>query len=452
MIPLRSAVLFACLMARLAVGAAGVPAQGPAESGFLSVVSESKQFTVFGPRGAGTATPGAWGGATNVVRDLTPATLAVACERTKSRLLEQLGQRDRWREGGGRAGKIFVTINPRLTTNEPVRVQALPFERAWQYRIELPARVPEATVVRAVVQALLLELANRAAGGGRSAEIPLWLLEGASQAVLTARAAPTLPQPESRAIIISRRPDPLATARDALARRAPLGFDDLGLPDPDRMSVEDWEVFSACAHLFFHELAALPDGRPRLALFIQTLPRFYNWQHAFLAVWPERFPTLLEAAKWWALTVAGFTGRDEWQSWSPAATLARLEEVLRPPLWAATSTNQVARVAALPLTELLGTVDYAQAEPALRRMSEQLTALRLRAPAAVLPLVDEYLELVRAYLAERSRAGFELAGRGRVRPSYRLLMRAAADRARELDRQRIALVNLHAEPLAAAAP
>ncbi|HMO63967.1 MAG TPA: hypothetical protein PKE47_01855, partial [Verrucomicrobiota bacterium] len=178
----------------------------------------------------------------------------------------------------------------------------------------------------------------------------------------------------------------------------------------------------------------------------------YNWQHAFLAVWPERFPTLLEAAKWWAIVVAGFTGRDEWQSWSPAATLARLEEVLRPPLWSAASTNQVAQFAALPLTELLGTVDYAQAEPALRRIIEQLSALRLRAPAPVLPLVDEYLALVRGYLAERSRAGFELTGRGRVRPSYRLLMRAAAERARELDRQRIELANRYAEPLTAATP
>lgn len=449
MSPARPVLLLACLVAWLVAGAR---AQGPAEGGFHSVVSESEQFTVFGPRGAGAAAPGSWGSATNAVRDLTPATLAVACERTKARLLEQLGQRDRWREGGGRAGKIFVTINPRLTTNEPVRVQALPFGRAWQYRVELPPRTTEAAVVRAVVQALLLELANRAAGGGRPAEIPLWLLEGATQAVLTARAAPTLPQPESRATLVTRRPDPLAAARETLARRAPLGFDDLGLPEPDRMSAEDWEVFSACAHLFFHELAALPEGRPRLAPFIQTLPRYYNWQHAFLAVWPERFPTLLEAAKWWALTVAGFTGRDEWQSWSPAATLARLEEVLRPPLWAAASTNQVAQVAALPLAELLGAVDYAQAEPALRRMAEQLAALRLRAPAAVLPLVDEYLDLVRGYLAERSRAGFELAGRGRVRPSYRLLMRAAADRARELDRQRIELANRFAEPLAAAVP
>ncbi len=447
MLPVRALLLLAAFLAAAArAGGAGPLADGA----FISVVSESEQFTVFGPRGAGPAAPGSWGSATNAVRDLTPATLAVACERTKSRLLEQLGQRDRWRAGGGRAGKIFVTINPRLATNEPVRVQVLPFERAWQYRIELPARVPEATVVRAVVQALLLELANRAAGGGRPAEIPLWLLEGASQAVLHARAAPTLPQPESRANIISRRPDPMAAARATLARRAPLGFDDLGLPEPDRMSAEDWEVFSACAHLFLHELAALPDGRPRLAPFIQTLPRYYNWQHAFLAVWPERFPTLLEAAKWWAIVVAGFTGRDEWQSWSPAATLARLEEVLRPPLWSAASTNQVAQFAALPLTELLGTVDSAQAEPALRRIIEQLSALRLRAPAPVLPLVDEYLALVRGYLAERSRAGFELTGRGRVRPSYRLLMRAAAERARELDRQRIELANRYAEPLTAA--
>lgn len=439
-------LVFAALLLGATVRAAG-PGEPPPAGRFTSVVSESGQFTVFGPRSdhamlARTAS-------TDPLRHLTPATLAVAAERAKTRLLGQLGQPDRWREGGGRAGKIFLTINPRLPTNEPVQVRALPLERTWQYRVEVPARLTEPTVIRGVVQALLLEMANRAATG-RCAEIPLWLLEGASQAVLTANPAPTLPQPESRAMIETRRPDPLARAREVLARRAPSSFDDLGLPDVDKMTAEDWEAFSASAHLFFHELAALPDGRPRLAPFVQTLPRYYNWQHAFLAVWPERFPTLLEAAKWWAITVANFTGRDEWQAWSPAATLAKLDEVLRPSVWTAAATNTVAQSAPLPLADLFGSGDFARSGPALRRMVGQLTAVRLRAAGPVLPLVDDYLALVRGYLAEREQAGFEVTGRGRVRPSFRLLMRTASDRARELDRRRLELSTQHLPPLAAA--
>lgn len=443
--------LYAPLMfAALLLGATAHAARSgepPPAGRFIAIVSESGQFTVFGPRPENAGPTRA--ATTDPLRHLTPATLAVACERTKTRLLEQLGQRDRWREGGGRPGKIFVTINPRLPTNEPIQVRALPFERAWQYRVEVPEHAPEAPVVRGVVQALLLELANRAATG-RCAEIPLWLLEGASQAVLATGSSPAIPQPESRSVIETRRPDPLARARDVLARRAPAGFDDLGLPDVDKMGAEDWEAFSASAHLFFHELAELPDGRPRLAPFVQTLPRYYNWQHAFLAIWPERFPTLLGAAKWWAITLANFTGRDEWQAWSPAATLAKLDEVLRPPVWTAAATDTVARAATLPLPELLESGDFARSSPALRRMAEQLTAVRLRAAGPVLPLVDEYLALVRAYLAERDKAGFEATGRGRVRPSFRLLMRAAADRARELDRRRLELANQFTPPLAAA--
>ncbi|MFN0066411.1 MAG: hypothetical protein ACKVYV_02140 [Limisphaerales bacterium] len=442
-----ASLIFAVLLLLDGAGRAADLAAVP--GGFTSTVSESGQFTVFGPRPELAVIPVPRNFTPDTLRDLTPATLAVAGERTKSRLLELLGQRDRWREGGGRAGKIFVTINPRLPTNAPPQVQAVPFERAWQYRLEMPGRVPEAAVIRGLVQALLLELANRASTG-RCAEIPLWLLEGATQAVLAAEPASAIPQPDTRLVLEARRTEPLARARDVLSRRAPPDFDDLGLPDVDRMTAEDWEVFSAAAHLFFHELAALPDGRARLAPFVQTLPRYYNWQHAFLAVWPERFPTLLEAAKWWAIVVAGFTGRDEWQAWPPAVTLAKLDGVLRPPVWAAGATNAVAQFASLPLPELLETGDYARSGPALRRMLEQLAALRLRAARPVLPLVDEYRALVHGYLAERDKAGFETVGRGRVRPSYRLLMRAAADRARELDGRRMELVNQFTPPLAAA--
>jgi hypothetical protein len=110
----------------------------------------------------------------------------------------------------------------------------------------------------------------------------------------------------------------------------------------------------------------------------------------------------------------------------------------------------VAQFSSLPLPELLAAGDYERAGPVLRRMLEQLAVLRLRAARPVLPLVDEYRALVHGYLAERDRAGFETVGRGRVRPSYRLLMRAAADRARELDGRRMELVNQFTPPLAAA--
>jgi hypothetical protein len=423
------------------------PAPPPPAGGLVSVVSQSGQFTVFGPRTPGAPASAGPAAVTNVWRDLTPATLAVAAERAKERLLAALGQPDRWREGGGRRGKIFLVINPRLGTNEALRVQAAPFEAGWQYRLEVPERWAEPPLVRGLTQALLLDFANRNATG-RCAEIPLWLLEGATQAILTAGPAPVVPQPESRAVLEARRPDPLAGARAVLTNLPPADLDAFALPDPARLTPAEWAAFSASAHLFLHELARLPEGRRRVAQFIQTLPRFYNWQSAFTATWPERFPTLLQAAKWWALTLADFTGRDEWQAWPPANTLARLEEVLHPPVLRRDGTNALPQAAPTPLPQVLAGGNFAQQAPVLRRMIEQLVALRLRAAPEVGPLVDEYVALLREHLAERGRAGFEVAGRGAVRPSLRLLYRAAAERAEALETRRLALAARYGQPLA----
>src|SRR5690606_19777640 len=94
------------------------------------------------------------------VLDLTPQTLAVSCERVKGEILRALGMRDGWRRGGDGTGLITVTIDPLVSTNTPLAVQAVRYERGWRFRTGVPPRVSEDSLVRLLTQAIVTELAS----------------------------------------------------------------------------------------------------------------------------------------------------------------------------------------------------------------------------------------------------------------------------------------------------
>src|ERR1017187_7960571 len=119
---------------------------------------------------------------TNLVR-LEPALLAVAAERFKFSLWQQLGLPPdvSW------SGKIFLILHPARSLDEPVTITSDPFLNRWNYRVELPDVLARARYARALSAVLLLEIANRtAAAGGHSAEMPAWLVDGLAQQVLAA--------------------------------------------------------------------------------------------------------------------------------------------------------------------------------------------------------------------------------------------------------------------------
>jgi hypothetical protein len=152
------------------VGRSVGAAPGPSFGETATTLSESGQFVVTGPRTATrrpmeTRRPG------EKIRELTPQTLAVSCERVKDAVLGALEIPDRWRAGGGRTGKIFVGIDPTLRTNLPLAVEASVFEQGWQFRVAVPPRVTEDRLVRVMTQAVAMELASRGRGvaaGGTS--------------------------------------------------------------------------------------------------------------------------------------------------------------------------------------------------------------------------------------------------------------------------------------------
>ena len=109
--------------------------------------------------------------------ELEPTLATVSCERIKQMLLRELNVTAPWR------GNIYLVLYPAMAAGNPVTITSGRFKNGWQYRVDLPSVVERPRYVRAIVQVLLLELANRTTQE-RGAEIPLWLIEGFSQLLL----------------------------------------------------------------------------------------------------------------------------------------------------------------------------------------------------------------------------------------------------------------------------
>ncbi|MCC6234799.1 MAG: hypothetical protein IT580_19305 [Verrucomicrobiales bacterium] len=401
----------------------------------LTTFSQSGQFVVAGPK-PGRARPMESRAVGVTRRELTPQTLAVSCERVKDEILRILELTDQWRAAdGGRAGRILVQIDPHFPTNTPPTVQATPFEQGWHLRVPLPRTLEQELLVRTITHAVLLELASRRSNA-RVAEIPLWLVEGLTQTILANVPEGIILQPETRLVADLRVAERLASLRDLLARRGALEFHQLSQPDLSRMSHPDWERYSACSHLLVHELMRLPDGGAHLKRWILHLQDHWNWQTGLVESFQPGFRSLLDVEKWWALTIANFTGRTPAQAWPAPFALRKLDEALQPVGILPGVGNQAGR---LRVEAVIADWDYARQVPVLREVLRQLNFIRLNAPAEVSPLVHRYLDLLEQYLDTRARAGFSPTSRSQPMPSVKLLARDTVARFRSLQEERLAL-------------
>lgn len=410
-------------------GASDRPADFPEHA---TTISQSGQFVVSGPRSASRRPTLTLRGAGDNQRDMTPQTLAVSCDRLKVAVLQVLGLPDLWRLGGGRTGKIFVSIDPTIRTNTPLAVEATPFEKGWQFRVGVPPSVTEDRLVRALTQALTMEIASRR-GNERSGNPPLWLVEGITQAVFANAPDGIILQPETRAMLNFRLGERLIEVRTRLGRGGVVPFHELSQPDLAKMGARQWEAYSACAHLCFRELSRLPDGQARMARWLQGLQQHWNWQTGFLEAYHPIFQSLLDVEKWWSLTVANFAGRTPLQTLPRAFALRKLEEALQPVGILPGAGNRASRI---QLEEVVASWDFGRQVAVLNQVQRQLQAIQVSAPPEVNQLVFKYFDAIEDYLAARRQAGFSPSTRGRPMASLRLITREFIGRLRVLDGER----------------
>ena len=334
---------------------------------------------------------------------LAPTLLPVSCERVKQILWRTLGETGPWRGG------IFVVLTPARSPDEMVTITSEQFRDGWQYRVELPDFIECSRYVRAIVQVLLLELANRDAVT-HSAEIPAWLLEGLAQEILISSSKEEIIPPPPRPGLNDLRPastftfvnarfeNPLRQAHQELAASPALSFQDLSWPGAAQLEDPAAARYRDSAQLFVDRLLAFKNGRGCLHAMLLDLRNHYNWQFAFLKAFSAYFQRPLDVEKWWSLQAMQFTGRDLTQTWPGRESWQKLDEAIRSGVQVRAGTNELPLHTAVSLQTLIQEWDPAQQYPALEEKLHELELLRPRVAIGLVPLVDDYRRVLALYL------------------------------------------------------
>ncbi|MGO8674284.1 MAG: hypothetical protein ACLQVX_00285 [Limisphaerales bacterium] len=432
----------------------------------LTASSRSSQFIV---QAVSAAQPASILETNRSLIHLEPTLVAISAERIKRDLWSELETSQPWR------GKVFVTLYPATTADDGGVISSERFSDGWQYRVVLPNVVERGRYVRAMTQALLLEMANRSATL-RSAEIPTWLVEGLSRQLLASKEMEIiLPPPAALGAFSSqviqtpagpvfsgiaftstfadrRWQDPLDRAHKQLTSYPPLTFQDLSWPTQAQLTDQAGEIYRSSAQLFVDSLLRLNDGRACLRAFLAELPQHYNWQFAFLRAFQTHFTRPLEIEKWWALKVADFTGYDITQTWPSDKSLQKLDEAVCAGIEVRTRPDELPLHAQASLQNIVRDWDPASQTFALQTKLRELEALRPRISRDLFSLLDDYHKVIAAFLENRDKGGFVLGLRRKA--AHRHATAAALMQLDALDSQRLALhpARKPASPLAQAPP
>jgi len=370
---------------------------------------------------------------------LEPSLVVVSCERLKSLFLLELGLDDRWQ------GKISLMLYPFWPEDRQPQIAALYHPDGWNYELALPQTIQQQVLVRAVIETLLLELANRNAAS-HCAEVPAWLVEGLC-AHLQAFSLPTfILQPDRQIASDNVKLQGLNLVRNQLRRHDGLTFQQLSWPAGTDLTGEGLELYRGCSQLFLEKLLELPDGKDCLRKMLRQFPDHLNWQTAFLLAFHSHFDQLLDVEKWWALSRVNFSQAQAASSATAQEARKRLRDSLDVPVQIRLDPARIPSAAKVTLQEVIAQWPPLDTAEALRRAVEQLLALQPRAPADLRPLVDLYLKTLLDYLRQ-SQVNSLGWGLGKHHPSVLDELKASTIKALDvLDQRRAALPPLPAAP------
>ena len=422
----------------LLVGFKSLAGAQPLNPDLASARSFSGQVVAYAKRSSGPPSGLLPSGTNQSLVQLEPTLATVSCERIKQMLLRELGAADPWR------GTIYLVLHPARTANDNITVTSQKFKNGWQYQVDLPDQVDRFRYVRAMVQVLLMEQANRTAHAG-AAEVPLWLIEGFAQLLLASNEADLILAPPhgianglsfSSTLHNSRIETLPQQAQKKLHGRPPLSFEELSWPTEQETSGHASDLYGGSALLFVGELLRISDGRASLRAMLAQLPQHRNWQFAFLRAFHEHFERPLDVEKWWALSLAESHGRTQAQSWSLEESRQKLDEALLSAVQVRTGANELPLHAEVSLQTVIREWDPARQTQALDAALRELGLLRLRVAHEYAGLAHDYSLAIGTYLQQRNRAGSILSTK---RAGQRRAVEAAVRQLDALDALRIAL-------------
>jgi hypothetical protein len=328
---------------------------------------------------------------------MIPAVALLSAERIKEELLKQLGREDSWR------GTISVIIRGKVSPDDEILIRSEFGRGGWKFKVHTPGQVKRLRYLRAIVRALLLEIANRQNTTRRLAEVPLWLQEGMA-AHLFSRAGPALVLENRTQIDYTH--DHLAglgELRQHFRVMSPLTFENLSLPQGKFLKGMGWETFQRSAHLFVMELLRLPEGRSGLFHTLELMPAFLNQQLAFRKAFEKRFRTALDLEKWWAVNVVSFIGREKNLRWGESKSLERLQQIFSKPVQVRTDTNTAPTTKSMGLQDLIESTRFADHRAILINTINQLTIVQANSQSDLARLIGDYRDALMKYLTQRSK-------------------------------------------------
>jgi hypothetical protein len=378
---------------------------------------------------------------------LDPTVLGVSCERVKQDVCRALGITESGND------TVQMMLQSASSSDDIVRITRARFPNGWQYRVDLPDAILRTRLVRAIVQVALLDFANRNAPA-RSADIPLWLIEGLTQQLLASDGVEIIVPPPQQGLdgrvlsstnMNARREDPLNNARVQFREHAVLTFADLSWPEEKTWDDQSSEIYGLSAQLFVHELLTVENGRGRLRDMLTLLPDRYNWQVAFVAAFSPEFPRLLEVEKWWALRTLQFTSPDPIRTLPIEESWRRLEQALRQAAEVRGSTNELPVQTETNLEAVVSSWDHNSQVDALQSRVREIDLLRPRLAPALGPVADGYRQALTAYLEQIGKKSSHISSRKEA--AHRKAQASLASRLKQLD-SRLEALKPKDEPVA----
>lgn len=367
--------------------------------------------------------------------------LPVSCERIKHLVWRDLGVTGPYR------GKIYLGLRPLRLPDEPITIVREHYQDGWVYRVDLPDTVQQSRYVRAMVQVTLLELANRNAGA-RCAEIPAWLTEGMASSLLAAHGIEIVLQPPRAGrgpvrfqptLFDDHMPNPLEAVHYHFTTNQPLTFDELSWPAAEHLGAAVSDTYRMSAQLFVNGLTELPGGPAALRRMLEALPRYQNWQFAFLETFSDHFQRPLDVEKWWMVYVVRFAGRELRQNWGVDESCQKLRETLVTRVQTPSGTNSPPRQDDLTLQNLIRDWEWDRQKPVLETRISELVQLRLQVAPGLSSLAEAYRAALQDYLQQRERHSAALF---RKKNRVAETVDTAVKRLDDLDAQAAALVSL----------
>jgi hypothetical protein len=368
-----------------------------------------------------------------------PTVLAVSCERLKTDLFHEL------RITVPAGDRVHLVLHPAQSGDDQIAITSEHFRDSWQYRVDLPDAADRTRYVRAMVQVILLEFANRGAEE-RPAEIPLWLVEGLTRQMLASDGAEIIVPPPRRNVngiiltslsINARKERPLDAARIQLRGHEQMTFQDLSWPRDDALTGESGQIYQLTAQVLVSELLNLNAGRDRMREFLSLLPKYLNWQIAFLRAFHSDFGRIMDVEKWWTLRLLRFTAREPAQTWPLDESWRKLEQALHPSVEVRDRTNALPVRSETTLQTVVKAWDRKPQEKTIQAKLFELELMRPRLAPALAPLAAEYEHTLKTYLTktDKSHSVFTI----RKKSALRAAQTNAVEHLDQLDLRRSAL-------------